>query len=116
MNSGRVGHFASVHCRIGSLEMEAAHAVSDFLRSLPHRQFRNLAREIAVKVSSSLPHRQFRKDTIFRSIPGKCSLPHRQFRKYRMYAYEVDFSSLPHRQFRNILVSADDKRKPFTAA
>ncbi len=49
-----------VHCRTGSLESRASNGIHQKSRSLPHRQLRNVIEELSSEISSSLPHRQLR--------------------------------------------------------
>ena len=68
------------HCRIGSLETDMLTPLRVKLRSLPHRQLRNLAQSGRCAHLGSLPHRQLRKlKRRPRKLSGR-SLPHRQLR------------------------------------
>ncbi|HAT2036340.1 TPA: hypothetical protein I8Z92_001767 [Legionella pneumophila] len=70
-----------VHCRTGSLEITTSAAATGTVRSLPHRQLRNMKTNDVKQRRSSLPHRQLRNYHFWYHHVSGCSLPHRQLRK-----------------------------------
>ena len=68
------------HCRIGSLETWKTDIPFTPVRSLPHRQLRNVTADTVGCPLGSLPHRQLRNYDYMIAQCAMGSLPHRQLR------------------------------------